>query len=216
MIRLCVICEGQTEAGFVASCLAPHLLARGILAYPSILRAPSGGHRGGRVTVDRLSRQLAHEYHEVDRLTTLVDFYGFQDRQGKNRDELERAILEGAMRWHRGDLDARFILPYVQMYEFEGLLFSNVEQFHVLSDGWCEKARVQLQAIRDRFATPEEINDGLDTAPSKRIQAVFRNGEYSKKEHGPLIAQAIGLEAIRAACPQFNDWLSKLEAWGAE
>lgn len=34
-------------------------------------------------------------------------------------------------------------------------------------------------------------------------------------EHGPLIAERIGIEAIRRKCPAFNEWVAHLQAWGA-
>ena len=46
------------------------------------------------------------------------------------------------------------------------------------------------------------------------LLAAFPSGIYNKTEHGPLIAEAIGLAVIRQQCPQFNDWMNMLEAWG--
>ena len=214
MRRLCVVCEGQTEAEFVGKCLAPHLQEHNLLVFASILQAKSGNHRGGRVTIERLGKQLACEYHDVDRITTLVDYYGFQDRTGRERSELESAILDEALKWGRHKLDRRFVLPYVQMHEFEALLFSDIEGFQLVLDGWNSASRQELRAVRSAFGNPEEINDSPQTAPSKRILNIFANGEYSKTEHGPLIAEEIGLLTIREACPGFHAWLSGLEAWG--
>ena len=42
MKRLCVVCEGQTEAEFVGRCLAPHLQEHNLLVFASILQAKSG------------------------------------------------------------------------------------------------------------------------------------------------------------------------------
>ncbi|MGI9212833.1 MAG: DUF4276 family protein [Methylococcaceae bacterium] len=94
MTRVCIVCEGLTEANFIQRCLAPYLAPDGIYAYGSIIKAPSGRHKGGRVTVDRLARHISLEYRGFDRLTTLVDFYGFKDRDGRSRSETEHAILE--------------------------------------------------------------------------------------------------------------------------
>ena len=58
-------------------------------------------------------------------------------------------------------------------------------------------------------ATPEEIDDSPDTAPSKRIQALIPG--YRKPLSGTLAARAIGLPRIRSACPHFSDWLDRLE-----
>lgn len=213
MIRVCIVCEGATEVEFVKSCLVPHLLDHGVNAYPSIVQAPSGRHRGGRVTVDRLARFISHEYHAADRLTTLVDYYGFQDAEDRTRDELERDILDCVERYTVG-IDSRFVCPYVQMHEFEALLFSDVEQFQYVLDGWNEEVRQKLIKIRAQFPTPEDINNSRQTAPSKRILASFPDGSYSKTEHGPVIADAIGLTKIRQQCPQFDAWITMLERWG--
>lgn len=213
MRRVCIICEGTTETNFVSTCLVPHLRQHGLSAYPAILQAPSGHHRGGRVTVERLVKFISHQYHEADRITTLVDFYGFRDRNGRSRAEIEAAILAGVQAVTTG-FDARFVLPYVQMYEFEGLLFSDIEQFQFVLDGWNADTQAALQAVRKAYAGPEDINDSPETAPSKRILNIFSNGSYSKTEHGSIIAEAIGLEQIRSQCPQFSEWLGRLEAWG--
>jgi hypothetical protein len=67
----------------------------------------------------------------------------------------------------------------------------------------------QLTSIRSKFEHPEEINDHPDTCPSNRIRQLLP--QYQKALHGPLIAQRIGLEQIRAECPHFAEWLAKLE-----
>lgn len=61
-----------------------------------------------------------------------------------------------------------------------------------------------------RFGTPEEINDGVSTAPSKRILAVAPG--YQKVADGIIAARRIGLHAIRATCPNFNAWIQKMES----
>lgn len=214
MIRVCIVCEGQTEVEFVKNCLAPYLLSHGLQVFPSLLRSPSGHHRGGRVTVERLVKFISHQYHEADRITTLVDFYGFQDRNGRSRAELEADILAGVARITTG-FDPRFVLPYVQMHEFEGLLFSDPHAFMWVEDGWSEETQARLEAVAQAFDSPEDINDSPQTAPSRRILSIFPAGTYSKTEHGPLIAESIGIDAIRAKCPAFNAWVEKLQAWGS-
>lgn len=212
MRRICIVCEGQTEVEFVKSCLTPHFSPQGLWVYPALLQSPSGKHRGGRVTIERLAKFISHQYREADRITTLVDFYGFQDRNGRNRAEVEAAILEQVAQ-RTPQFDPRFVLPYVQMHEFEGLLFTDINEFEWVLDAWSDASKAALSAIASQFPCPEDINDGPETAPSKRILSIFPRGAYSKTEHGPLIAAAIGLDAIRAKCPAFNEWIRKLEAW---
>jgi len=213
MIRVCIVCEGQTEVEFVKSCLAPYLSRSQVLAFPSLLQSPSGNHRGGRVTVERLVKFMSHQYHQTDRITTLVDFYGFQDRQGRSRAQLEADIGAEVAARTTGH-DPRFVLPYVQMHEFEALLFTDPQAFEWVEDGWSAEAKQALEAVTGAFATPEEINNSRETAPSKRILKIFPEGTYSKTEHGPLIAESIGMQAILAKCPAFKEWVEKLQAWG--
>ncbi|MBG0779386.1 MAG: DUF4276 family protein [Desulfotignum balticum] len=77
--------------------------------------------------------------------------------------------------------------------------------------GWNPATEKALREINNRFPNPECINDNPETAPSKRLESIFR-GFYSKTEHGPIIAEEIGLPAIRQACPRFHQWLTRLEA----
>jgi hypothetical protein len=212
MIRVCIICEGLTEVKFVNQCLELYLRPSGISAYGTVLSSKSGRHRGGRVSVGRLADKISLHYSEADRVTTLVDFYGFEDRKGRSRAELEAAILAGvasSTRWY----DPRFVLPYVQMHEFEGLLLTDPQAFEWVEDGWDDYTKRALEAVAQEFTSPEEINDSPETAPSKRILRIFK-GAYSKTVHGPDIAKSIGMDAIRAKCPAFDEWVGKLQAWG--
>ena len=213
MIRVCIVCEGQTEVEFVKNCLAPYLMSHQVLAFPSLLQSPSGNHRGGRVTVERLVRFMSHQYHQTDRITTLVDFYGFQDRNGRSHAQLEADVRTGIAASTTG-YDERFVLPYVQMHEFEGLLFTDPEAFEWVEDGWNEQSRAALKQVREAFSSPEDINDSPQAAPSKRLLSIFEKGAYSKTEHGPLIAEAIGVDAIRGQCPKFDAWVTQIQAWG--
>lgn len=119
------------------------------------------------------------------------------------RAELQERV--GRRRWPE-----RFI-PYVQMHEFEALLFTAPEVLGSVSGGSGEGDAVRrLQQVANDFATPEEIDDGEATAPSKRILGVTPG--YEKVAHGVIAASRIGLRAIRAACPNFDRWMRKLEA----
>ena len=72
----------------------------------------------------------------------------------------------------------------------------------------------KFEAVRATVATPEEINDRPEFAPSKRIADLFP--AYKKTLHGPTTAARIGLNKIREECPHFNEWLKKLEGFAAE
>ena len=100
----------------------------------------------------------------------------------------------------------RFV-PFVVMHEFEGLLFSDCDKF---SRGIGRPGLASdFQAIRNQFSTPEEINDSPHKAPSKRVEGLVQG--YEKPLLGALAVLEIGLNAIRAECPHFRNWLSRLE-----
>jgi hypothetical protein len=67
-----------------------------------------------------------------------------------------------------------------------------------------------LERIRDACGGPERINEGSETAPSKRIAKEYRR--YQKTLHGPMAIREIGLTAIRSACPHADGWLRSLES----
>lgn len=56
MIRVHVICEGQTEEMFVNELLAPSVASKQVLLVPSLIGKP--GHKGGNVTIDRVLRDV--------------------------------------------------------------------------------------------------------------------------------------------------------------
>ena len=140
-----------------------------------------------------------------DAETSSVDFYGFRDKGSKLSNDLIRAICNRI-----GESDERSVLPYVQLHEFEGLSFSNVEAFgRILPNAPV----AELKSIRSEFGTPEEINDCHKTAPSKRLENLIPR--YRKTLHGPLLAHEIGLDKIRGECPRFDAWVRRLQAPGA-
>ncbi len=65
-----------------------------------------------------------------------------------------------------------------------------------------------LQAIRDQFPTPEDINNSPNTAPSKRILKIFPY--YKKVLDGSVVAKAVGLDKIRQECHHFDSWVTRL------
>ncbi|MHB1654173.1 MAG: DUF4276 family protein [Desulfitobacteriaceae bacterium] len=70
---------------------------------------------------------------------------------------------------------------------------------------------IRLTSVAN-FSSPEHINEGFVTAPSKRIGSLIPEYLDSKRIAGPLVAKEIGLEKIRQKCRHFNDWLRSLEA----
>ena len=212
MTRLAVTVEGPTERGFVTQALAPHLHTSEVYAYPILLGQARANRRGGgNVSVQGVASDMADHYHRFDFVTSLVDLYGFRRSGGNSAEYLEEQIFGEVVRLVGRGVDSRKVIPYVQQYEFEGLLFSDLEALGNTLEA-ARQAVEQLANIRAQFRTPEEINDNLDTAPSKRLAQILPY--YNKVRFGPLVAQEIGLSTIRRECPRFNAWVTRLESLG--
>ena len=205
MIRLAISVEGPTEEEFIKNVLADHLRAKGVEPQPILLN--------GNVTTERLASDMAMLFWSFNRVTSLVDFYGFRDKNTATPEQLEQRILERVDRKINRSWDQSRVIPYIQQYEFEGLLFSNVDAFANAIDA-AEESIEELRGIRLQFPTPEDINDNSETAPSKRIEGVI--SRYEKVVYGPLIAMEIGLDTIRAECPRFGKWVACLESLGSK
>ena len=220
-MNLVVHVEGQTEERFVDTLLAPHLSAHGF----STVRAGFIGGMQGGITSWTLARRDIVNHLEDDPsciTTTMVDYYGLPAK-GRNgwpgrasaaqvpfadkARTIEDALLKSVREQMGPGFDERRFVPYVMMHEFEALLFSDCRAF--ARGIGRPKLGDEFQRIRDGFASPEEIDDSQDKAPSKRIEALVRG--YQKPHMGTLAALAIGIETMRGTCPHFGYWLDRLE-----
>ena len=222
MTLIYVICEGQTEATFVGEFLKRHFLDRNLFLLPIIIGKT--GQRGGNVRFARLLMSLKPLLSDSRNpyYTTFFDFYGLpaafpgkSEAAGKTSSSDKAAAicteLVSKLKSEIGEASIERFIPYVQMYEFEALLFSDPANF---AKG-IGKPELQgrLAEIRAGFATPEHINDHPHGAPSKRIKNLFLR--YEKPLMGTLAALEIGLARMRAECRLFDAWLAQLEALSA-
>ena len=224
MVRLRLFAEGATEQTFANNMLKRHLANFGVYMEKPVLiahaRKKGKVHRGGgRKFIpmqNDICRFLKQESGQNVFFTTMIDLYALhKDFPGLEQAENLRIhpykrvqALEKS--WLDETGDKRFI-PFIQLHEFEGYLFSDVSQFA----SFFENADSRISAlwkIADKFQSPELIDDGQHTAPSKRIRSQFP--DYSKVTTGPQIVERIGLETIRSNCPHFNAWIEKLENLG--
>jgi len=209
VIRLAIVVEGETEEEFVKQVLASHLLGHDVIAHPMKPRARSGPS-GGTITVERLAAQMTKLHRNFDNVTSLVDLYGFQGRRAHETvHDLEHRIEVIVDEKMAGGWNPSKVFAYVQKHEFEGLLFSEVGVFASILDIPASSI-ASLRTIRASFATPEDIDDGPQTAPSKRIMNLIPS--YRKRLYGPIIAEETGLTRIREECPRFSSWVSRLES----
>lgn len=228
MTRLLVHVEGEAEEGFVNEVLAPHLRAVGysVVSARLIGHSRRRTHRGGIKPWPPVRAEIVAHLRE-DRAciaTTMVDFYAMPQTGQRawpgraaaasafgaaaKAKMVERALAEELALAMGGDFMTARFLPFVTMHEIEGLLFSDCEAF--ARSLRQPDLQGRLQGIRDRFATPEEINDSENTAPSKRIKALVP--AYQKVLHGVQALSEIGMDVIRRECPHFREWIEALAA----
>ncbi|NEQ97679.1 MAG: DUF4276 family protein [Cyanothece sp. SIO2G6] len=225
MARVFILVEGETEEDFVNEILAPHLYHKGYQAVTVKLmgnarqRNRRGGIKGWTAVRQEIIRYLNTDPSIY--ISTMADYYALP-KGGNNgwpgRFESPAQLhsnkakyVENALKKDISDglspLASNRFIPYVMMHEFEGLLFSDCQAF-ARSIGH-EDLIPALQSIRDKYDSPEEINDSPETHPSKRIIDLVP--EYEKPLYGNLAAMEIGLSALRKECPGFDRWLKRLE-----
>ena len=221
-VEIYIVVEGQTEQTFVRDVLAPKIAPDGIYLHSALIGKP--GHKGGnnferaKTDIGKFLRQRKNTY-----VSTMFDYFridsdwpGRSEILGKTQNGvsltpiqkariLEDATTREIVTAFSGDNAASRFIPYIEMHEFEALLFSN-------ADILAEKIDIDVSYIRNiliEYNNPEEINDDPEKAPSKRLEAL-KSG-YRKVANGKTISQAIGIQKIRKQCVHFDNWLRKLE-----
>lgn len=220
MKRVHIIVEGQTEVRVFYSILAPYIHSK-TGAYIEITPIKHSG--GGIVKYLKLLPELRNHLADKDKiLTTFFDYYGILEKHNypKYKEaKIDQSIAKvGVGLLEKGlkdDLDSRGIntknfIPYIQLHEFEALLFSSDAGFEFQYDN--VRVLRELKEIAPRYETPEDINDSPVTAPSKRIIAILeKHGDkYEKVIDGDAISVMVGIEAMLDRCPRFKAWVETL------
>ena len=226
MARLYVFAEGPTEQVFATTLLAPHLANLSVYLQGVILIAHSrrhgvvhrGGGRNYLPMKNDILRFLSQERAADVFFTTMIDLYAIHPQFPGLEESLElRHVPQKRVQFLEqtfgNDIGDQRFIPHIQLHEYEAYLFSNPEcfgEFYPRASGGIEA----LKAIAAQFDSPELINDGQHTAPSKLIAQFFPDYEDAKPTVGIQVAQCIGLRTIRDRCPHFNSWISRLEQLG--
>ncbi len=221
MNRVLILVEGQTEKKFVKEIMSPGLAPKNVFLTARLTGKP--GHKGGVRQYQSIRKEIIALLNQNNSVycTTMFDYYGLPKNwpgraqvQGLSLHQIpkviETAIHEDIINTMGESFDRRRFIPYIQMHEFEALLFSNPD---VLAETIQQPALSEIfQSIVENSGSPEAINDNPETAPSKRILALYSG--YQKVLHGSISAQRIGLTAMRSKCPHFSEWITKLESIG--
>jgi hypothetical protein len=220
--RLVITVEGPTEREFVKLAIAGHLAEFEIEVVAPVVVSNRKQHvRGGLTTYarlrDDLTRRLKEDSRPEVRFTTMIDLYGLPgDFPGWTGARARKSPIERVTLLERAfanDIDDPRFIPYIQLHEFEALLYCDLRELERRIDGAApglEKLRTEVRGL-----APEEIDDGEPTAPSKRIIKHVRSYMNNKPRVGAPAAAAIPLPLLRSRCPHFDSWIGRLESFGS-
>lgn len=220
-----ILCEGQTEQGFVEEVLRPYLIDNGVTSVKSVivstnkkLNAQGGmsSYTHARTDLNLMRQSNPDSSFESHTFTTMFDLYALPcDFPGYEEAD---AIVEPYARVNSLEQsfanavnDSRFI-PYIQLHEFEALLFCGIEHIAKMYPR-CKSRCEQLTKDLQKVGNPELIDNSPITAPSKRIIKAIEGDKkykYNKPTTGKTVTKEIGIENLRAKCPHFNEWIEQL------
>ena len=218
MKRGLVLVEGQTEERFVNECLNPYLWPRGLSLTSTIVTTKRvvgrASFKGGALRFGQVQGDLVRLLHDTGAavITTMFDYYalpqdfpGWRDRPaGSARSRVEH--VESA--WAATTGDRRFV-PHLVLHELEAWVYAAPSRLEPWMFDGDDQVVAAIAAIAAAHRTPEDIDEGPETAPARRLRDVF--SAYQKTLHGPLAISAIGIELVREACPHFAAWLERVE-----
>ena len=228
MKRVNVVVEGYSELRFVQQTLNKHFNgaiqfgARCVLT--SRDRSINYEYRGGlskyQHAKDDIIRWLLSDADAY--VSTMFDFYALpRNFPGYEQSlklpthlqqvqfleqEMKKDILSDS---RLKDMFPDRFIPYIQLHEFESLLYTDIR---VLLYDYLDAANIKgIDALYDatKDIPPEDINNGLETAPSKRLKKAVDN--YPKGDAPADWLETIGIGNIKSKCPHFSAWLEKLE-----
>ncbi len=141
-IRLNITAEGQAEESFVKQTLAPYLFNFNIIADVRCVLTSKNRYReyrGGMISYEKAKADimtwLKEDYHPDTRFTTMFDLYklpndfpGYTNAVKMSDPYMKIHTLENAL---KEDIDDWRFIPYLQLHEFETLLFSKPKELSI-------------------------------------------------------------------------------------
>ncbi|MDE7211291.1 MAG: DUF4276 family protein [Lachnospiraceae bacterium] len=221
MKKIFVVTEGQSETNFVNKVMVPYFSGRCILIPNTVITKTDNRHgrmhKGGAVNYEQIRNTLVKTLanaskNEDSYVTTMFDFYclpkdvpGAADvEKGNNPYEKVEHIEREIRRTEK--YDERFFFPYIELHEFEAMLFSDITK---LEEIYFEYDLTALKECAKMQSNPELINGGKETAPSKRIMNCIKG--FDKAGEGVQALEKIGIENIAQKCPHFSKWVKHIE-----
>ena len=169
--KLIILVEGDSELRFIKTQVIPFLYARSTGFWSidacKIISNRQLNKKGGNISYEYLNNDI-HKFvkNGYNVITTFLDFFRLPSNfpgyttDGSMIDQIESAMVVDFKSWNSSLSE---LIPYIQKYEFEALLFSSMDGFEYLLDD--DKRLSHIRSIINSFATTEEINGVPITAP---------------------------------------------------
>jgi hypothetical protein len=143
-------------------------------------------------------------------VTTLIDYYalpmdvpGMTTRPfGSVHDQIAHVEAEVVRA-----IDSPRFVPHIVLHETEAWVLADCDLLGEVTGHYS--ACADLKKVVSAFASLEHVNDGPETAPSKRIAKACPR--YRKTVDGPHILTTLGIARIRELCPHADQRLSTVE-----
>ena len=223
MAHVFLVVEGQAEERYFKTHFAPVYYPHGVFVDVTVMPNKRGiasrTHRGGRIGYDEcvknIRRYLRTAAH-CELVALVYDYYGLDPSFTTNltlaaNRPVSAPERAAAIRQRlEADIDDPRFHFFVQLHEFEAYLFCRPDLFaaHHRSPALEQQMR---RILADFNGQPEAINDGVATAPSKRIEQLLAPRYYAKTTDGVAVAGAIGVADIREQCPAFDAFCQRLD-----
>ncbi|MBK7265866.1 MAG: DUF4276 family protein [Ignavibacteriales bacterium] len=223
--RLNIIVEGETEERFVNNTVTPYLGNFSIVT--SVRKVESGRKkskifRGGLFNYEKakgdITKWMREDQNPEVYFTTMFDLYAlpenFPGQTLAHNIKDPYAKIDYLESEFSKDIADKSFIPYIQLHEFESLLFVQPAQLgNILFE--AQNSVSELEKIADEFGgNPELIDEGKTTAPSKRIIKILPKYKSQKPTAGASAAGNTGIPLLKERCKHFRAWITKLEGLG--
>lgn len=217
-----ILCEGQTEQRFALKVLKPYLLPYDIIVRAELLsERNSQNNGGGMVSYDKTKRDIdlmirsnRDNSFEKNYFTTMVDLYALPlDFPGYvNRPQDAYLWVNNIENALAADINHSRFIPYIELHEFETLVICNPSKLQSEYPNSAKSIeKMDAKWHKDVGDNPELVNTQRTTSPSHRIiSALEEHYRYDKVKSGTSVTSDIGIDALRAMCKHFNEWIEKL------
>ena len=178
MIRVFVICEGQTEERFIKDIFASYFNPQKFYIQPLMIPTSKTG-KGGALNYQRVKDFICDKLKEDENayLTTMFDYYAIDNNfhgTNNNISDIYKKVSFLENEFYKDILSTvatardKFI-PYFQLHEFESLLFSDIDKIIILGDpSWNNNDKKLLDVL-------DKLKDKMNVVAGGEAAAVVDN-----------------------------------------